>query len=348
MKKFFTHADPVLPVHMPRVLVEAAVAHGADREQLLEGVGVSQETLCLPDARISYAQFETLEANALRLTKNPAFGLHFGHHVHLAHIGVIALAAMSSPTAGAALRVALQYYHSITPAWDLELRVEGNRGLVIARATISRGGLQSFATEALIVGFQGLAAQVLGRRPPGLLVRVNYPKPAHFAEYSQFLDCPILFDQDILASEFDASVLDEPLAGSDPAMAARAEQYCASEAAGSVSADGLVAQMRRVLGSWHAGQPNLTKVAQALQTSTRSLRRELQHMGLSFQELLDETRRARAEDWIRFTDMKLEQVSKQLGFGDVRSFRRAFKRWTGRTPTEIRLDSPRRADARRS
>jgi AraC-like DNA-binding protein len=339
MKKFFTHVDPVLPVQMPRVLVEAAVEHGADRERLLEGVGVSEETLCLPDARISYAQFETLEANALRLTNNPAFGLHFGRHVHLAHIGVIALAAMSSPTAGAALRVALQYYRSITPAWELELRVEGSRGLVIARATISRGRLQNFATEALIVGFQGLAAQVLGRRPPGLLVRVNYSKPAHFAEYARFLDCPILFDQDVLDVEFDASVLDWPLAGSDPAMAARAEQYCASEAGRFVSVDGLVAQMRRVLGSWNAGQPNLTNVAQALQTSPRSLRRDLQHMGTSFQELLDETRRARAEEWIRFTDMTLEQVSRQLGFGDIRSFRRAFKRWTGRTPTEIRLDT---------
>jgi AraC-like DNA-binding protein len=339
MKKFFTHADPVLPVHLPRVLVEAAVAHGADRDQLLEGTGLSHETLCLPDARISYGQFETLEANALRLTNNPAFGLHFGHHVHLAHIGVIALAAMSSSTAGAALRVALQYYRWITPAWELELVVDGDRGHVIARATISRGNLGVFSTEALIVGFQGLAAKVLGRTPPGLLVRVNYPKPAHFAEYARFFDCPVLFDQDVLETQFDASVLDEPLAGSDPAMATRAEQYCASEAAGNVPVDGLVAQMRRVLASWTVGQPNLTDVARRLQTSTRSLRRDLRTMGLSFQELLDETRRARAEEWIRFTDMKLEQVSKQLGFGDVRSFRRAFKRWTGRTPTQIRLDS---------
>jgi AraC-like DNA-binding protein len=339
MKKFFTHADPVLPVHLPRVLLEAAVAHGADRDRMLDGVGVSHETLCLPDARISYAQFETLEANALRLTSNPAFGLHFGHHVHLAHIGVIALAAISSPTAGAALRVALQYYRWITPAWDLELRVDGDRGRVIAHATISRGDLHIFATEALIIGFQGLATQVLGRTPPGIVVRVNYSKPAHFAEYARFFDWPILFDQEAVETEFEARVLDEPLAGADPAMAARAEQYCASEAAGSVLVDGLVAQMRRVLANWSEGQPNLNDVARTLQTSPRSLRRDLQNMGLSFQELLDETRRARAEKWLRFTDMKLEQVSKQLGFGDVRSFRRAFKRWTGRTPNQIRLDA---------
>lgn len=69
-------------------------------------------------------------------------------------------------------------------------------------------------------------------------------------------------------------------------------------------------------------------------------------MGTSFQELLDETRRARAEEWLRFTDMKLEQVSRQLGFGDIRSFRRAFKRWTGRTPTEIRRGADKDSEVR--
>ena len=78
MKKFFTHDDPVLSVHHPRVLVETAVAHGADRRALLEGTGITDEILAQPEARISYAQFNVLEGNALRLTKNPALGLEFG------------------------------------------------------------------------------------------------------------------------------------------------------------------------------------------------------------------------------------------------------------------------------
>jgi len=336
MKKFFTHADPVMPVYMTRGLVEAAVELGADRDRLLEGTGLSHETLALPDARLSYAQLEALEANALRLTNNPAFGLHFGHHMHLAHIGVIALAMMSSPTAGAALRVALQYYRSVTPAWEIELRVEGDRGFVESRPTIARGALQTVATEALIVGFHGLATQVLGRSPRALVIRVNHPKPSHHADYARFFDCPVLFDQDSLVAEFDASELDEPLAGYDPAMAARAEQYCAAEAARSFAFDGLVSQVRRLLASFDAGQANLASVARALQTSPRSLRRALYDMGTSFQELLDETRKARAEGWIRFTDMTIEQVSRQLGFRDIRGFRRAFRRWTGRTPSEFR------------
>jgi AraC-like DNA-binding protein len=336
MKKFFTHADPVLPVHTTRALIDAAVALGADIERLLDGTGLTHETLALPDARISYGQLEMLEVNALRLTENPAFGLHFGQRIHLTHIGVVALAAMASPTAGAALRIALQYYRWITPGWELELRVGEGRGFVHARATISRGPVLRLATEALVVGFYGLTKQVLGRNPPALVLHLNYPKPPYFAEYARFLDCEVLFDQEALVVEFDASVLDEPLAGHHPAMAARAEQYAASEAARSFTLDGLVAQVRHVLNGWTVGQPNLANVAQVLQTSPRSLRRALHDMGTSFQELLDETRRERAEEWMRSTDMTVEQVSQQLGFGDIRGFRRAFRRWTGRTPTQFR------------
>jgi AraC-like DNA-binding protein len=59
-------------------------------------------------------------------------------------------------------------------------------------------------------------------------------------------------------------------------------------------------------------------------------------MKTSYQELLDEARLARADAWLRYTHMTTVEIAEQLGFGDVRSFRRAFKRWTGRTPNAIR------------
>lgn len=336
MKKFFTRDDPVLPVHHPRVLVETAVARGADRAALLVGTGLTDALLADPDARISYAQFAVLEENALRLTNNPALGLEFGRNVHLSHLGLLGLAIMSSPNARAALDVALKYYRQLAPAWDLELHVEGPRGLLIARETISRGPLRYFATEALLGGLYGLSQQVLARKPPIVEVRLNYPRPPHHEKYLELVQGPIRFDQPRTEVEFEAKLLDEPIAGSDPVMAKLAEQYIATEASRANSVEGLVAQVRRVLAEHVYGRPDPSEVARALQTSTRSLRRGLQQMGTSFQALLDEARRARAEEWIRSTDMKLQQIAEQLGFSDVRSFRRAFKRWTGRSPNELR------------
>jgi len=336
MKKYFTHDDPVLPVHHPRVLVDTAVAHGADRGELLAGTGITTAILADPDARISYGQFSVLEANALRLTNNPALGLEFGRNVHLSHLGLLGLAIMSSPNAGAALEVALRYYRQLAPGWDLALRIEGSSAFITARETISRGALRPFATEALLGGLYGLSNQVLARKLPIIAVRLNYPRPAHYEKYLDITGGPILFDEPVTETEFEASILAEPIVGSDPITAKLAEQYIATEAARGGTVGGLVAQVRRVLAEHGHGRPDPDEVARALQTSTRSLRRGLQQMGTSFQALLDEARRARAEEWIRGSNMKLQQIAEQLGFSDVRSFRRAFKRWTGRSPNTLR------------
>jgi AraC-like DNA-binding protein len=97
-----------------------------------------------------------------------------------------------------------------------------------------------------------------------------------------------------------------------------------------------VLQVRRRILAAQGKVPEVAQIARELQTSERSLRRGLSELGTSYQELLDEARRERALEWARSTTMPFDQVASQLGFSDVRSFRRAFKRWTGRTPSELR------------
>lgn len=337
MKKFFTHTDPVVPIHHPRVLLETAAAQGADRLALLEDVGITEESLESPDARISYVQFAMLVRNALVLTGNPALGLDFGRNVHFSHMGVLGLAVMSSPNARAAFEMGLRHYRALAPAWDLELRVEGGRGRFIAREAIPLQPFLAFATEALLAAIDAMARSLLHRELPIWKLSLAYPKPAYAERYGTLVSAPIFYDRPVTESEFDPAILDLPIAGADPATAKLAEQLAAITVTPSVSVEGLVAQVRRALGSANGRPPpDLEELARALQTSARSLRRGLQRMGTSYQELLDEARRARAEEWVRATDLTMDQMAAQLGFSDVRSFRRAFKRWTGLTPNAFR------------
>jgi AraC-like DNA-binding protein len=73
-----------------------------------------------------------------------------------------------------------------------------------------------------------------------------------------------------------------------------------------------------------------------LQTSARAVRRTLRQMGTSYQELQDEVRRSQAVEYVSSSGLTCEQIAERLGFSDARSFRRAFKRWTGTTPNEYR------------
>ena len=84
------------------------------------------------------------------------------------------------------------------------------------------------------------------------------------------------------------------------------------------------------------GEPKRERVAQALHLSQRTLQRRLQEEGTSYQQLLDDTRRDMAEQYLQQPGLTLLEVAYLLGFADPSNFFRAFRRWFGCTPNEYR------------
>jgi len=337
MKNFFTHADPVVPMHHPRVLFETAVAHGAPREALLENVGVSEATLASPDALMSYVQFAMLTSNALRLTGEPGLGIAFGKNLHPPQMGMLGLALLSSPTAFQALEVGLKHYRLLAPAWDLALEMRGGRALLSAREAIPLQPFRVFATEALLAAIDTQTRLLLGKRAGIFALQLHFPRPEHADRFPDFYDLvPTTYDADFTEVEFDAAILNEPIDGADPATARLAERLCASEAARTPSREGLVEQVRKLLDGAQGRPPSAEEAARRLRTSARSLRRALARMGTSYQELSDQVLGTRARALVADTSLTAQQVAETLGFSDLSSFRRAFRRWTGSTPNSFR------------
>ena len=88
-------------------------------------------------------------------------------------------------------------------------------------------------------------------------------------------------------AEFDADVLGQPVPFADPATAKLTAQLCDDLAAREEPPEGLVSQVRNLLMAAAGRPPGPKELAQALQTSSRSLSRSLKSMGASYQELLD-------------------------------------------------------------
>jgi AraC-like DNA-binding protein len=342
MRKFVTLSDPVYYVHLPRVLVETAVALGAPREALFANTGLTAEMLLDPETRVSLLQYGFLAENALRLTGNPALGLYVGRNTGLAQMGMVGFVVQHSPTVGAALETFFRYSGFTAPGWEFDLGVDGPVATLTIIKTVDTGKYRIFAYEAILAAFDTQARALIGRPFPVIRLGFPYPEPAHAREYrARFYDVPMHFDQPACTVQFDAAVLSEVVAFADPAAAKLAERYCAQGLPSGEIQHGVVVEVRRVLESATGAPPTLAEVARALQTSTRSLRRELQNLGTSFKDILDGWRRVRAEQWMESNSMPLTQLSSMLGFSDVRSFRRAYKRWTGYAPRDFRARAQR-------
>lgn len=87
----------------------------------------------------------------------------------------------------------------------------------------------------------------------------------------------------------------------------------------------------------HQGRvPELEVIAQLLHMSPATLRRRLGEEGSSYSELRARCQREMAEYLLRQTSMTMEDIAARLGFSSERAFRRAFREWTGETPSACR------------
>lgn len=336
MRRFFTLHDPVLPVHHPRVVLQTAIEQGASAEILLHGTGLSQAMFEVPETRMSYEQFALLIRNALSATGNPALGLDVGQRLHLTHMGVLGLALMSSPTIGEALDAALRQVATVAPALTLELERGDDQGCVRIGSSIPLGNLAIFVCEMTLAAIDTQGRFLFGDKLPVVGVRLPYRRPAHFERYLKLYDVPFEFEADAAEVLIDVRLLDAPIPFADPNTARIAERTHAQLFPPATVTGGLIGQVQQVLDASEGEAHDLEHVARKLQTSGRSLRRALQEMGTSFQVLRDASRRERALEWASTTDMTFEDIARRLGFSDVRSFRRAFKRWTGELPGAVR------------
>jgi AraC-like DNA-binding protein len=102
----------------------------------------------------------------------------------------------------------------------------------------------------------------------------------------------------------------------------------------------MAARVRTVLTqALQHGEPTQEEVAESLNVSARTLQRKLGGSGTTFRKILDEIRRAQALAHFSTTEMSVSEVTHLLGFSCSSSFTRAFKRWTGLSPSEWRAGS---------
>ncbi len=168
-------------------------------------------------------------------------------------------------------------------------------------------------------------------------VWLSYPEQPYHEELKARVQAPIVFAAPYNRIAFPARYLDVRIPG-DPHLRELMRTQLDAQLAGVAVHEraGVLDEVRQRLIARLASDASLERIARDLRVSARTLRRQLSALGASFQELLEEVRRARAVAYLRDTDDAIEHVAARLGYGDPSNFRRAFRRWTGLSPTTFR------------
>ena len=107
---------------------------------------------------------------------------------------------------------------------------------------------------------------------------------------------------------------------------------------GVVDNDGLTDVREAIMHNATYGDFSVASLASAMAMSPRTLQRRIQKTGTSMRELIEDTRHTYALELLADTSISIDTVGQRLGYDSERGFRRAFERWTGKSPAQARKE----------
>lgn len=304
---------------------------------LLAGTSLSPAQVFQLDEYLSLPDQVTIIRNALRLSGNPALGLQMGSRMHLAAHGPVGVAAYTSATLGEAVETMIRHQNIRGQFAGMTREFEPGVSRVVFNLRVPYDEIGLFLIEALVASSQGIMEFLLGRRIDSGRIELGYAPPPHADLYGQYLHAPYRFDAPRTMLEMPRALDSTPLPFSDPVARQQAELQCEQIAADLRQRNPGTSFTFRVTGILrnNPGQLwTLDDVAASLHLSSRTLIRRLKDEGTSYQQLLDEEQKRLATLFLDNPRHTVESVASALGYHDVSTFRRAFKRWFGMPPSE--------------
>ena len=323
------------PAQYVLILIDMAESRGCDREQLLAGTSLAMSGISNIGARVSDRDFATLVANALRLTGDPALGLTLGLRLNLSAHAVLGQAFMTCRDLGQVIDLFLKYYHLLAPALHLDYEVVGERCVLTMVSSLAETPLD-FAYELICGAMLNTLQGLLNRHDLQLHLEVPYPRPAHAERYFEVFGPDVQFNCVAGRIAFDRHLLHTPLPSSNPALRSLYENECARLLADLEEEPSVAEQTLRLMRKLEGQYPDMPQTAKMLNLSPRTYRRRLESENCSYQELLDQVRAEHATRYLQNTRLPLSSIAYMIGFNDASNFRRAYLKWTGRSPSEVR------------
>ena len=322
-------------------LVEYLQRQGIAPEALLAHAQLGPEVLGQRDQRIAASAYLTLLSEGVRLSGDPFLGLHLGESVRPGYYGVLGYLIMSCATLADALHRQARYASLVGNLGQVVLddepaRLDGE-ALVAHRWQPLLAQQQRQLSEETLAGWVSFGRWISGLDIAPTEVRFQHSAPADTSEHARIFRCPVQFDQPDNALVFPRRLLAAPLSQADAQVRGMLDAYADRLLAELNQGHGVLDRARLELARQLPEQgPDLEAIAAALALTPRTLQRRLREGGLSFSQLVDETRQQLALHYLCDPALELAEIAFLVGFSEAGSLARAFRRWTGTSPGEYR------------
>ena len=316
-------------------LLRAAELSGVPRSQLLRAARLDAAQLEAVDARMPTTQVYRLCELAMDVTGDPALGLRWGEKITGSFAPISPLLAHAA-SFRQAIETLVHFDRLMTDRSGYQF-LEHDDVMTIRFMPLSGESLRvrRFCNEVALGGFLGLARHFHADAKPAR-VNLAYPAPHYCAEYARVFNQTEQFDQPFTELVLERGLLSaaSPQQDDDVHEALRTVAERRIYRLGQRTPYAL--RVRDLLVRQGPHHTDMKEVARALGMSVRSLRRRLGAEQKPYNEILNEAFALVAKHHLRDKQLTIQETAFELGFSDTSTFHRAFKRWTGMTPSVFR------------
>ena len=310
--------------------------HGIDRQRFAALLGIAAPGLIDAHQRLPVKLIDRGFELAGALIADPAFALRAASCWHPSYLGTLGYAWLASRSLRTGLCRLVRYARTlgtrsscrcIDERGGLRFVLEHHRG-----ANRSAYAIADFWLSLVL----GMCRSNFGAPLNPHSVRLRRPQPADTTPYHDFFACTVRFgaaDDSFLLAQH---AVDTRLPCADAQLTAAFDTMLAEQLAALADADLATRCKAYLLERLSCGEPAQDELAGALGMSRRTLQRRLDAQGLNYKRIVDETRNELAHGYLAQADKSVTEIALLLGFSEQSAFCRAFRRWSGLSPSAYR------------
>jgi AraC-like DNA-binding protein len=299
-------------------------------------LGIPRSIFQRPDVEFSIEDYYRLLECAAS-TSDPHIGLSMGKTLRTSDLGAFGHAVEAAPTVGYALHLVERYIYVFAHANVVRLDV-GKKIFVLGyNLTDSHLAIHQQDVELVLSLLAKTIRDVSGRQLNPTVVDFAHSRPGYHKQLQAHFGCEVRYDRSFNRLQYSAHVLEMQAQNPEPSLLQALEFYLADRLKLRSEDGDLLDKVNHLIAtSLGGGVPEVEVIATTLGLSRRTLQRRLSEAGAVFSDMVDNVRREIAQDYVLHSDHSLTDIALMLGYQELSSFSRAFRRWTGISPQQQR------------
>lgn len=302
---------------------------------VLTSAAIPQSLLYQPDARLTRQQYVALYRIVAATLDDEMLGL-WSRPIRTGTLKYLMLSLLDAPTVLVALNRFVRFWNLLLDDYRLQISTKNNLVRLALMERTPGTKVNPFGHELMMKLIHGIASWLLGREIILNRIEFGFAKPTHVEDYTFLYPGEVSFDAGITGIYFSYKDCAELFKREKHELWAFLKRAPEDWTFGAFHRASIAAKTREYLEQNFAQPVTIQDLAQTLHSSVRTLNRRFAAEGTHFQAVKDGLRRDIAVHRLTNSNTNIAVLASDLGFSDATGFCRAFKHWTGSSPSDYR------------